>query len=173
MGESMTGILLLFLLGLWIALLRLIVLAMMKSIKPRRVAVPVSIIFSILFMCLPVGDEVVGGIQFLSLCSNNRLFLGIDEEQLRNKTVIYQGAKNTDLSGYILSIRKQYWSYTDPDTGKVVISWNVYRAKGGTLIRTLGISETNSPLIFNGVCYPDGGWPKIFKNLNITEADRR
>ncbi len=164
----MTGFLLLFVLGIWVAVSRKAVREVMKKINPKRNTKIYATVLFVVFMCLPVGDEIVGGIQFMALCDNNRVAFGEDEGKLNGITVFNMGAINSYMTDYALPIRRQHWRYADIKTGKEVIGWDVYHAKGGILIRTLGISETNSPLIFSGVCFPKES-RSIFKRLNVTK----
>lgn len=164
----MTGLLLIFVFGVWFMVAKWIaskIVADINSPKAKKVAKPLILV---LLMLAPLADEVMGGVQFYALCSKEAV-LKVDEEKARNKIVISQGASNEYLTGYMLPIGKQYWSYKDIDTGEILVSWNEFRAKGGIFIRTLGISETDSPILFSGVCYPEGSGSPVFKKLNISK----
>lgn len=169
----MTGFLLLFLLGIWIALLWLIVQLIMKFIKQKRLAIAASVIFSIFFICLPVGDEIIGGIQFRELCNNGTTLRIADEEKARNSKVFLDRKVDQYLVGYYLPIRYHDWEYIDINSRQPVLSWRTFTAEGGKLMRFLGISETNSPIVFNGNCYEQDFYYSVFKKLNITEVNRR
>ena len=168
----MTGLLLIFVFGVWFVIAKWIASKIIDDIRSPKIKKVVKPLILPLLMFAPLADEVIGGVQFYPLCTKSAV-LSVDEDKLRNKIVLSQGAPSTYLPGYFLPIRQQHWSYANPDTGEIVISWNAYHAKGGLFIRSLGISQTSAPLTFNGVCYPDGTWPKIFKNLNITVKDKK
>lgn len=168
----MTGLFLLLLIGAWIAILLLIVFRVIKYVKPKVLAVIVSAVFSVFFMCLPVYDEIIGGHQFRELCISGTV-LKIDEENAKNRKVFLRDSLDKDLDGYLVPIRFHDWDYLDVDTKESVLSWKTFTAKGGWLMRLLGISENSSPLIFNGNCYVQDAYYDVFKKLNITDIDRR
>lgn len=148
----MTGFLLLLLFGIWVALLRLIILRLMKTIKPRKLAITVSVVFSTLFMCLPVYDEILGGFEFYMVCKKEAITV-LDEKDAKEKTVSIRLSKPRYIDGSYINMYEQSWSFVDVHTGKVVAKYNTFHTKtGGWLIRSLGISQNNSPLIFNGAC---------------------
>lgn len=167
----MTGLFLLLVIGIWIAFISWLVPKIIQKIPSKVVRGVVGTVLFLFFLVLPLIDEIIGGFQFRALCKEGAV-MNVDEEKAINKIVISQRAKTTYPAGYFLPIRKQYWSYIDPDSKEVLVSWNEYRANGGIFIRTLGISETDSPLIFDGVCYPEQSGSEIFNKLNITKQDR-
>src|SRR6478735_2992995 len=167
----MTGFLLLFLIVAWAALLVVPVRLIVRFIKPKPMAIIMSSILSVVFMCIPVYDEVIGGFQFREICRKS--VLEVNEENSRNKTVYLKDGQDENLTGYYVPIRKQDWIYIEINSGEPIVSWSEYYATGGKLIRFLGISETNAPLTFNGVCYPKESGSTIFKRLNITKKNRK
>ena len=103
---------------------------------------------------LPVADEIIGRIQFHVLC-NKYVVQYIDEKHAANRKVLYvPRGKDRYVEGTAIPIRINPEVYKDAETGRVLVSSHTLIANGGWLIRTLGISETNSPLLFNAGCAP-------------------
>ena len=64
--------------------------------------------------------------------------------------------------------------YRDASTKEPVLTFDLFNINGGILIRTLGISETNSPLTFVGHCAPKE-WPtwSKFEERNLIKVIER
>jgi len=120
-------------------------------VKSRSV---VGIIFFFVLLVLPVSDELVGSVQFYSICKADSKVL-IDEKIITNKSVMYVGERHvfskykTAVPITVLSIR-----FNDVLTGQTLAAYRRYHAEGGWLIRFLGISESDSPLLFASSCAP-------------------
>ncbi|MCQ8129931.1 hypothetical protein, partial [Methylomonas rivi] len=98
--------------------------------------------------------EIIGRIQFKALCETYAVQY-IDEKNAMNKKVFsVPRGKNIYAEGTAVCIQIYPEVYKDVETGKTLVSSHTLIATGGWLIRTLGISETNSPLLFNRACYP-------------------
>jgi len=166
----MSGIFLVIIVTIWIIFIKWLTPKLVSKIKSARLKKAAGVIVFIFLFILPVIDEIIGGFQFRALCDRDSVAT-VNEEKVRNRIVYTQPAPTTYLSGYFLPIRKQHWSYVDPDTGEVVISWNEYIATGGLLIKKF--SEADRPFTFNGYCYPHESHGTLFKKLNITSKDRR
>ena len=161
----MTGLLLIFVFGVWFMVAKWIaskIVADINSPKAKKVAKPLILV---LLMLAPLADEVMGGVQFYALCSKEAV-LKVDEDKAKDKTVTVNLSDGKNISSAPLVIREQTWSYIDIKNSEEVISYKTLHAGGGWLIKNLGISETNAPLIFSGVCGP-AEQKTIFSRLNI------
>lgn len=143
----MTGLLLLLVAGLWLVVVVFVsrwVGSLAKA--PWRRAVVGGLAFALL-LPLPLLDEIVGGYQFRSLCRANasEYRLGVPDPEGRTAKVVVDPS-NRYISGKNLRIRHSRVTYLDAKTGEEILSFDRYVAEGGVLIRTLGISESNSPL---------------------------
>lgn len=168
----MIGIILLAVLGLWGFICYWItrfLLGRVGKSSTRKITFP--IIFLLVFL-LPVADEIIGGVQFWKLCKEKSVLV-VNEEKIKGRTVISQGGINSQLSGYILPIRIQYWSYRDKETGEILISWNDLYAKGGWLSRTIGFLDGNPPYTFDGSCLAKGGLDYVYNNDNFKVEIRK
>ena len=167
----MSGLILLFILGVWgfasYSLARLIV----GSIKNSNVRVAAHGVLMVLLFLAPVADDIIGGFQFRALCRDEAIFV-IDIEKAKGATVVTLPNRDTELTDYILPIKKRYWEYKNVVTGETLISWNDFYAKGGWLSRTIGFPQGSPPYTFNGVCLSKDGFDYNFKKHNIKIVDK-
>jgi hypothetical protein len=128
---------------------------------------------SLLFLMLlitPLADEIVGVFQFRALCSEGTV-VQVDEKKAFGRIVRYQRrGKDVYAANTVVKIRVDTASFKDVETDEILLSYKTYSATGGWLIRMLSISETNSPLIFNGYCAPKNE-ATVLKKLNIKELN--
>jgi hypothetical protein len=160
----MTGLFLLSAAAVWLVLAAAMAYAFtsrLKNMLLRSVAALAS--FGVL-LPLPLVDELIGKQQFESLCKK----YAIDEEHAPNARVVSVGGHSDWYAAdTAVRIRIQPWIYQDTTTQKVVVSYHTLHAKGGWLIRALGISETRSSLLFSLSCAPSNERAFI-KTFNIT-----
>lgn len=71
-----------------------------------------------------------------------------------NRQVVYVRRKSDQFAeGTAVQIRIDPRIYKDVETDKILVSYHQLSANGGWLIRFLGISEIDAPLLFNNrVC---------------------
>lgn len=113
------------------------------------------LLFPIIFIA-PVVDEIVGGHQFSQLCEKYAA-VEIDEEKAMNRRVYVDLAEEYKYAdGTLVEVRINPHVYRDADTNEIIVKYHTLHAGGGWLIRFLGISETDSPLLFNRGCAPLG-----------------
>lgn len=171
----MTGLLLIVLVIGWIAIAFAMAGAFARHVKAgtRRAAAGV-IAFAIL-LALPVVDEIIGGFQLRALC-RERAVARYDEDRLRSKTVRMRLEPNPDVPsvmqtptrrvGALVPIEEQTEEWVDVATGEVLLSQKAYTARGGLLIRMLGISNDDSPLTIDPRwCGVNAG--PIFQRLGV------
>lgn len=150
----MTGIFLFAVIGAWVWICLRITRRLFPSIpdQPRRKWVG-RIVFAILLL-VPVADEIVGGFQFRALCREKAVFrFGVEKPQGRTTRVIVN-RPNEIVPGKILRIDRLNFTYVDIYTNEEVVEFDEYVAKGGVLIRALGISESDAPLTMDSSCSP-------------------
>lgn len=144
----MSGILLLAVIGIWIAIVVKLKRLVAQRIPPaapwRRAAI---VAFVLTMVALPVADEIVGGIQLWSLC-RERAVLKLGVKNPAGRVTRYSGEPiDEPLAGTAIPILHSHIEYHDVATGELVAAYERYVAKGGLFIRTLGISQRNSPLV--------------------------
>jgi hypothetical protein len=171
----MTGLLLIVLVIVWMAIAFALARAFTRGIKAgvRRAAVGVFV-FALL-LPLPVVDEIIGGFQLRALCREGAVAL-YDEEKLRGRTVRMRLEPNPDVPsvmqtptrrvGALLPIDERTIDYLDTESAQTLLSYKAFTAKGGVLIRMLGISNADSPLTIDpSSCAVNPG--PIFQRLGV------
>lgn len=164
----MSGLILLIVLAIWgfasFSLARLIVKPIASSIVKKGV----NIALVALIFIAPVADDIVGGVQFRSLCGEGAV-IKVDENKAKGKTVYLEDVTTEMIDGFIIPIEKQNWSYRDVNNNELLLTWGYYHAQGGWLSRLIGFPQGSPPYTFNGSCYPKEafGGKSIFDRLNI------
>ena len=112
-----------------------------------------TVLFAVL-VPLPLADEIIGRLQFKALCEKDTQQF-IDERNAFGRRVrsVPRGADRY-AEGTAVKIRIDPLVYQDVETGTVLVSFHTLHAQGGWLIRTLGISEAQRPLLFHSSCGP-------------------
>ena len=163
----MTGILLLFFAAVWFALAVAMAYAFAWKIKNSLLRSVVAVTVFGVLLVLPVIDELIGKQQFESLCKKYAI-VKIDEQHARDRRVLSTLRKEDQFAeGTAVPIRIDPYTYRDAETDEVIVSYHTLHADGGWLIRALGISETNAPLLFKSGCAPEDRYA-FKKKFNIT-----
>ncbi|RZU02312.1 hypothetical protein [Rivibacter subsaxonicus] len=163
----MSGLFLLVVLIGWAVVAFLLARWATQLFKSPGVRVLVGVVAFPVLLLLPLVDEIIGMWQFDALCKKYAV-QEIDEPHAKNRKVRYvRRGVDRYADGTLVRIRIDPIVYRDAETDQILVSYHTLEAKGGWLIRTLGISETGSPLLFNAGCAPpdqDG----FKQNFNIT-----
>jgi hypothetical protein len=169
----MTGILLLLVAGFWLIAAYWLAKLITRILPSSGWRVLVGALIFLALLPLPLMDEIVGKRQFEQLCQENSTIL-VDRAKAAGKTVYLADLPDSDVKGTWVRVVVQPWNFLDAKTGEVVIRYNTLQAVGGWFIRTLGISEGNVPLTFEGHCKPDGlvNPAKLLKELGAIQIQR-
>ena len=161
----MAGLLVLVVVVAWLLLsIRLAMLVAAKVRAGLARALVACTAFASLFVA-PVADELAGGFQFRTLCSKASFQLGVPDPAGRTTRVTIKPS-NQYLSDTAIPIRHSHIEYNDVGTGDLVVAFDRYVAEGGLLIRTLGFSNSNSPLTLGSPsCSPENA---TGKNVRLT-----
>jgi hypothetical protein len=163
----MTGLYVFAVVGLWLWIAfqfsRRISVRVSSS---RGLRMSVAALVFLVLVTAPVADELIGWRQFESLC--RKYANQVIEPNAKNRQVVYVPRGNDQYaSGTAVRIRIDPVVYKDAETNQVLVSYHSLHAQGGWLIRAMGISETNAPILFNSGCAPTN--EDAFKSkLNIT-----
>lgn len=152
----MSGILFLVAIALWLyAAHRITLFAIRRVEGDKRFWAYAGVVA--LVLPLPVADEIVAGIQLESVCREGAV-LKIDAQKISGRRVKL-GAEplNAPVSGVAVPVSYSKHVFRDADTGEELGSLGWYTVKGGWLIRTLGISESDSPMWIRSYCAPKEG----------------
>ena len=143
----MTGILLLVVVALWLWFCVVLARALLRRLqaRPWRLLV-VPVVFAASFVA-PVVDEILGGFQFRALCERDAV-LQIDATNVRGRTVKRTWAESFPANT-VLRIRRVQYRLVDASTGEELGNYVTLSVWGGWLIRVLGISEGNAPLLIH------------------------
>ncbi len=163
----MTGILLIGIAIAWLVA----AIAITRSVARRFNSLPVKVLGSVVLfpalLVLPMVDELIGKQQFESLCKKYAVQF-IDEPHAMNRRATAELRRGDRFAeGTAVEIRVDPHVYRDAETNQVLVSYHTLHAKGGWFIRALGISETNSPLLFRRGCAPKDQ-DAFKKKFNIT-----
>jgi hypothetical protein len=172
----MTGILFIGVVVVWISLAIVLTRAMTRNLTSRAKRRVASLFVFALLLALPVADEIIGGFQLRALCREGAE-PKYDEAKVRGRTVYLRRVPHPDVPGVttfpsrrvhaLIPITEEEVVWLDTETAEVLVTYKAYSAKGGVLIRALGISNTDSPLTFEpSSCRPNS--VELFKNLQVT-----
>ena len=166
----MGGLILLFVIGLWLAFVIWLSIFITKKLPIAWWRIPVGILVSVALLPLPALDEIVGGRQFEKLCEENST-IHVNRATAVGKTVYLAQTSDVEIKGTWVRVVLKPRRFVDATTGETVVSYNRLQAVGG---RFLKISEGHVPLTFNGTCEPGDQYTleKLFKELNITLSRR-
>ncbi len=162
----MAGILLLGVACIWLICALKIAFVMSSDIKQKKYFWPVFLFLFLFLLIIPLGDEVVSGIQFHSMCKEIEK-IHIDEKYAAGRDARISGKVYTlQPPGTLLVIDAESYKLSDAHSNEEIASYKIYHAHGGWLMGLLHISQTDSPLIFARTCGP-GEEVSIFEKLNI------
>lgn len=166
----MTGIYLLIVVALWICICIVLTRALLHRLPIQAWRLPVGATVFVALLVAPVGDEIVGGFQFRSLCEKNAVFqIGVEKTEGRIAR-FSSNPSNEIVPGTAITIYHTGIEYTDVQSGEIVVKFDRYAAKGGVLIRALGISESNSPITMGRhACSPEQArGESVHRTLNFS-----
>ena len=175
-----SGIFLLVVISVWVFVVKKIIYFIINDTWPEDIKLTARFILFIVLMIVPVADEIIAHFKYKELCEKNSN-VSIDIENAKNKVLKLRTERDPNNSKYIrmpmrvikvasIPIIEESYDYIESQTNKVVVSYKVYQVKGGWLINTLGLSNSNSPLLFDGTCYPAERFT-IFRKYNIKRSD--
>jgi len=106
---------------------------------------------------LPVRDEIKGAEEFEALCKVGGVYQISPNAIGKTFDLKSSYSDRKKLSGYSRPIEEEIISYTDVATGEVVAIGKAFFAKGGWLVRTIGVNPIvggMGPLNGRSDCYP-------------------
>ena len=163
----MSGLFFLAVVGLWIWFAFKTSKVVGSWIAQGRWRWPVVALLFVVLLPLPVADELVARPQIERLCREGAV-LKIDEQKIKGRRVKSSGEpSNADVPGTAIRVTFTRAVYRDENTGEELASMGYYVITGGWLIRTLGISESNSPLFVREGCASSKGVRDSAERLNF------
>jgi len=160
-----TGLLLLVAAALWVAVGILVTRFVTKKLPDRPLRFLARLVLFAILSVLPLSDEIVGKHQFKELCEKYSHQFVDEKNILRRNVVFVPRGQDQYADRTAVRIRIDPHVYRDSETGRVLVSYHTLHAGGGWLIRILGFSESNNPLLFNPSCGPsnEDGFKKKFE----------
>jgi hypothetical protein len=143
----MTGIFLLVVVGLWLWLSIATTRALLGRLQPRWWRWLVAFFVLVALLVAPVADEVVGGFQFRTMCERDAV-LKIDAVKVRGRTLKRLWVESFPANS-VLKIRRVQYQLLDASTDEELGTYATLSVWGGWLVRALGISDGNAPLLIN------------------------
>jgi hypothetical protein len=164
------GILLLPVVILWPIAALLVTWGIVSKINNEIRSAAAAIFLFPAILLAPILDDIVGGMQFRALCEEKSV-IKVDKSRAAGRTVYLAGGPTVSVSDVVVPITEVQFRYADVETNEVLFSYSILRAKGGWLIRALGILDTDSPITFPRSCGPTD--PKsVFEELDIKYLER-
>lgn len=154
----MTGILLIVVAFVWLCIAYVITGWVTQRLKPPALKLLVSVVVFPGLLVLPLLDELIADRQFAAVCTEGAV-LKIDAERIKGRKVrlAFEPA-NAPLAGMAVPVMHTKVRFLDVESERELGSYGRYVAKGGVLIRALGISQSDSPLwISPSYCLPEIG----------------
>jgi hypothetical protein len=169
-GDSMGGLILLFIIALWVFLVTKLTKFLSKWIPVSKFSPALKVLLFILLLVMPFMDEIIGGFQFRALCKAEAVAT-YDEAKVRGKTVHLKTLDRVNLTGTVLPMYKRTLKYIDVTSQEELLSYVDIHADGGWLSRWIDFNSVHKPYTFDGNCSGDkDGY--LFQNLNIKDAER-
>lgn len=114
-------------------------------LRPKWRKAPVRVLLFLMFLILPVVDEIIGYWQFNRICQyESAIYLSDDWKKVkRARSVRLDGSKK--LSGYATRIEETEHKYQDLDTGRIFLKYKSFRNYGGLLLDKAGLRMSAEP----------------------------
>jgi hypothetical protein len=154
----MGGLIILFILGIWSALLYNAGFYASFAIQRKWVRQLIGAVTAIVLLTLPIIDEILGQKEFTSICQSARYFQIPAELEGKKFEVEFSITDPVLLPGWHWRpIWEQARIYTDKHSGRVVATGKAFRTGGGWLMKLMGVNPMNGqhgPLMGREFCDP-------------------
>lgn len=144
----MSGLIALIVICCWSAAAILVARAIGRSTATARAGLATGGI-ALALTVLPVADELVGMVQFRSLCSSAVATIHVPGN---GAAVAFVPMPDVQLDGFAIRVLARPAQFAPTVAGPVVASYTSHQAYGGVLARLA--TEGGAPLLFSGACSP-------------------
>lgn len=163
----MTGLLVLALFGVWIWAVFKFGRWVGGQVQGGRWRWPIAALVFASLLPLPVIDELIARPQIDALCREGAVFM-INEQKIKGRRVkSFAEPLNKAVPGIAIPVTYTKSVYRDESNGEELASRGYYVVKGGALVRTLGFSESTSPMFVRSSCAPAENVYEEAKRLNF------
>lgn len=166
----MSGLLLLFVAGVWFFFVWWLTVFLTRKMPSGAMTTIVEYLLFAVLLVAPLADEIIGRFQFKALCKKNAT-VTLDTTNTQGRTVWFGESLRTQMTLGTIEVSQAQRRYVDAKTQEPIYHYSRLEAKGGWLIRTLGISDPDSPLLFEGLCQPKN-LESIDAQLGLTRINR-
>ena len=164
----MSGIILLLILFAWGYAAKKITGFCISKMNPGAKKTFVHVCLFVLIFISPVADEIIGGFQFRAMCTPENLLV-YDPAKVRGKSVVHRDVPLYTINK-IIPIVVSTGQWEDSKTGELLITYKIYRAKGGWLSRFIGFPQGSPPYTFYGRC-SSKEYYQLYKKYNVTKIE--
>lgn len=172
----MTGLILLFVLTVWLVGCFLVALLVYKILPKRWWRLLIAGVFYLVLVPSPLYDEILGSFEFDRLCRENSK-IEFNPLTARGRTVYLAESKNESIKGKWVNFWAQEWKYLDVETNEIVFRYRVIFSGSGKLMTKVVFSDSGTPLrtVMRESCTPgniQNPQLAIFKEYAITTVQR-
>lgn len=164
----MSGIILLLILIGWGYAAKKLSMYCVHRMEPGTKKTLVHVCLFVLIFLAPVADEIVGGFQFRAMCTPENLLI-YDPEKVRGKSVVHRDMPLNTINK-IIPIVVTTGQWEDSETGEILITRKILRAKGGWLTRLVGFPQGSPPFTFKGSCSSEEYY-QLYEKFNVTKIE--
>ena len=164
----MSGIILLLILAAWFYAVKKIAAFFISKMQPSTKKTVIHKLIFVFIFILPIVDDIICEFQFRSMCTPENLLI-YEPEKLRGKSVISRDVPLQTINK-IVPVRVSTGQWEDSETGELLITYRIYRAKGGWLSRFIGFPQGSPPYTFNGYC-SSKEYYELFQKFNVTKIE--
>ena len=163
----MSGIILISILVVWFFIVKVLARLCVIKMQPSTKKTNTHIILFILIFIVPFAD-IVGGFQFRAMCTPKNLLV-YDPEKVRGRSVTPRDVP-FQIINKIIPIHVSTGQWEDAETGELLITYKIFRAKGGWLSRLIGFPQGSPPYTFNGYC-SSKEYYQLYEKYNVTKIE--
>lgn len=172
----MTGLILLFVLTVWLVCCFLVALLIYKILPKRWWRLVFACVFYFALVASPLHDEILGRFEFDRLCKENSK-IEFNPLTARGRTVYLAESENELIKGRWVDFSVQEWKYLDVKNHEPVLRYKDIFSGSGKLMTKFVFSDSGTPLhtIMRESCTPgktQNPQLAIFKEYEITSVRR-
>ena len=167
----MGGLIFFAVIGIWFFIVLALIIWLAKKLPEKWWRIPLSFLVFVVFLILPIVDEIVGGWQFQRLCEVNST-INFDKETADGRTVYLAETSDVGIKNMWVHITLKPWRFLDVATDDLIISYNTLKANNSFVGKFM--SQEGVPILFKGWCEPGGIVDpiKLFESLGVIYVER-
>jgi hypothetical protein len=173
----MTGLILLFVLTVWLVGCFLVALLVYKILPKRWWRLIIACAFYFVLVPSPIYDEILGSFEFDQLCKENSK-VEFDPLTARGKAVYFFEVPIKVIKGRWVNFYTSETQYRDVETNEIVFRYKAVYSESGKLMRKFIFSDSGTPLriVLPESCQPGRGTAEIvhfLKESGVTKVSSK